>query len=67
MIKNLLQGDMWISGDNYVDIIIIICYALDMKVKCECINCGHIQYVEKGEIVDCEMCGKFVNSNEDKI
>ncbi len=37
------------------------------KVKCQCINCGHFQWIEEGEIVDCDNCGNFINSNEDKV
>ncbi len=37
------------------------------KIKCQCINCDHIQFVPQGEIVDCDSCGSFINSNEDKL
>ena len=37
-----------------------------MKVKCVCINCNWYQYIEEGNIEDCDKCGWAINSDEDK-
>jgi ribosomal protein S27E len=36
------------------------------KVKCQCLSCNHIQFVEEGMTVSCDGCGVDINSNEDK-
>ena len=35
------------------------------KVKCECINCGHVQWLDDGCIEDCVQCGFYINADED--
>lgn len=35
------------------------------KVKCRCLNCGWVQWVEDGDTEDCQRCGMAINSKED--
>jgi len=53
--------------DNYVAFDTGIWYAFGMKkVKCQCLSCNHIQFIEEGMTVSCDGCGVDINANEDK-
>lgn len=36
------------------------------KVKCICVNCGWYQWLEEDSVEDCEKCGFYINSKEDR-
>jgi Zn finger protein HypA/HybF involved in hydrogenase expression len=40
---------------------------MNKKVKCQCLNCNHIQWVPELDIEDCENCGWAINAKEQKM
>jgi ribosomal protein S27E len=37
------------------------------KVKCQCLNCNHYQWIIEDSESDCENCGWIINASEDYV